>query len=63
MSCKDCEKRKVGCHSTCEDYMKEKRQREELKRKIYKERDKERDILYQEVNRNERLKKGVKHGR
>ena len=63
MSCKDCEKRKVGCHSTCEDYLKEKRQREELKRKIYKARDKERDILYQEVNRNERLKKGVKHGR
>lgn len=37
-SCKDCDKREVGCHSTCDKYIKAKEEFEESKRKfaIYK---------------------------
>lgn len=36
--CKDCEKRYVGCHSTCEDYIAEKKADAERKAKMETER-------------------------
>lgn len=27
MTCKDCEKRRIGCHDECEDYQKERAER------------------------------------
>ena len=33
MTCRNCTKRKAGCHSTCEDYLKEKAERERIKEK------------------------------
>ena len=32
--CKDCERRTVGCHSTCEDYLEDKARWQETQRKI-----------------------------
>ena len=63
MSCKNCRKRHAGCHATCEEYLEEKKKRDDLKEIIRKERAKEENIIYQEVKRTDRLKKGVKHGR
>jgi hypothetical protein len=40
-SCKDCTERVVGCHSTCEKYLKEKAEYAEENKKIYKEHYKE----------------------
>lgn len=34
--CRECRKRQVGCHSTCEDYLEFVRQNEEEKEKIRK---------------------------
>ena len=34
-SCKDCDKRSVGCHATCEDYIRQKVDHEDLKEQIY----------------------------
>ena len=34
MGCKDCDKRKPGCHSKCESYLKEKAERDKLKEKM-----------------------------
>ena len=31
--CKDCQRRKVGCHSSCEEYIKEKAAAEENRKK------------------------------
>lgn len=33
MTCKDCQKRKVGCHSTCKEYLREKEARKKVKEK------------------------------
>lgn len=40
LTCKGCEERKVGCHSTCEKYLKAKA-RHELAKKLRQNRDKE----------------------
>ena len=36
--CKDCEKRHLGCHSDCPDYLADKARHDELKAKIDRER-------------------------
>lgn len=37
MPCKDCEKRTLGCHSTCEDYIRFSKERREMLDKIREE--------------------------
>ena len=39
--CLDCTKRHVGCHSTCEDYLKFRKELDELNKQKRKERDME----------------------
>lgn len=56
--CKDCEKRKVGCHSTCEDYGKFVAYNEERKRAIRLDR----EIEVQQCDRYRRYEK-YKRGR
>lgn len=51
MTCKGCTKRKVGCHSTCEEYIEECRQRNIIKEKVAKEKQREREITTVEVER------------
>lgn len=36
-ACKDCTRRKVGCHSTCPDYFAEKVKREAAKKRVDRE--------------------------
>lgn len=36
-ACKDCEKRYIGCHATCEDYLSFKKEREEILAKMHEE--------------------------
>ena len=37
MPCKDCEKRTLGCHSTCEEYIRISKERREMLDKIHEE--------------------------
>lgn len=39
--CKDCEKRKVGCHSTCEEYKAFRSKRDAENAEIFKKKQKE----------------------
>lgn len=57
MSCFNCEKRKIGCHADCEDYQEEKRKRDELRERIWKEKDTDNVIAGRLINRAEKLKK------
>lgn len=41
MSCYGCIKRQIGCHATCEDYLKERAERDVLNEKIRAEKAKE----------------------
>lgn len=34
-SCLGCTKREVGCHSTCEDYIRYREERTEIRKKVY----------------------------
>lgn len=63
MSCKNCKKRQIGCHASCEDYQNEKQEREALKDKIKKEKEKQRELDYVEIERRRKLKKGVRNER
>lgn len=60
MSCIGCTKRHVGCHSTCEEYIAESKQRLELKKKINKERKKDTEanavMIERKLKRKERRK-------
>ena len=42
--CKDCSERYVGCHTTCESYLKEKEKLEERNVRIRKAKKEERDL-------------------
>ena len=37
-TCRECTKRHVGCHSTCQDYIKFRQELDEVNKKIRKER-------------------------
>ena len=54
MACKDCKKRHINCHSACEEYISECKRRKEIKEKLSKERQRERDIKSVEVERSKR---------
>lgn len=51
MSCYGCEKRHVGCHVDCEDYIQETKQIKEKKEKIKTEKIKEGEIIAVEKTR------------
>ena len=36
-ACKDCEKRHVGCHATCDEYKQFKKEREEILNRMHEE--------------------------
>lgn len=57
MSCKDCQKRHIGCHSECEDYIQECKERAEKNEKIKAERLKYCTALGQEFKRIAKAKK------
>ena len=42
--CKGCEKRYVGCHASCEEYLEARRKGDELKEKMLREKHKRNDI-------------------
>ena len=60
MSCKNCTRRQVGCHATCEEYKKEKKERDAVKEKIRKERSKESLAISREFERIEKAKRRSK---
>lgn len=49
MSCKDCEKRTLGCHSTCEEYIRRSKKRREM---LDKFREEQRILRDNEIVRN-----------
>ena len=53
MSCKDCEKRTLGCHSTCEEYIQFSKERREMLDKMREEN----RILWNEASDRNRLKR------
>ena len=53
MSCKDCEKRTLGCHSTCEEYIQFSKERREMLDKMREEN----RILWNEVSDRNRAKR------
>lgn len=60
--CKDCKIRHIGCHSTCEDYIEEKRISEKINRSknkdaVFKLYAKERDIKFKRMERHGKIKK------
>lgn len=57
MSCKGCEKRYIGCHSECEDYIQETKELKERNEKIKAERLKYCTALGQEYKRIARARK------
>lgn len=59
-TCKDCQDRHVGCHSTCERYINAKRTYEEEKIRINKIKGKE--YVYID-HRNHMIGKAIKHKR
>lgn len=58
MSCKDCKKRHVGCHAHCEDYKAECEKRNQMKEKIHKAMNRDREATWVEIRRIENSKKG-----
>lgn len=62
MTCKNCEKRHIGCHSDCEDYAEQRRVIDEMKKKISDQKIKERALDELEYKRIKyaKKKKGVK---
>ncbi len=62
MTCKNCDKRHIGCHSKCEDYAEQRRVIEERNEKVKAEKIKERvlnDLEYARITYAKK-KKGVK---
>lgn len=49
--CKDCPKREIGCHATCKEYLKEKVQYEEDKKKVKADMDRIPDLKNDWSNR------------
>lgn len=45
MSCYGCEKRHIGCHATCEDYLKYRAERDALNEQIKAEKIKDRNAI------------------
>ena len=41
MSCYRCEKRQIGCHASCEDYLKERAERDALNQEIRAKKERE----------------------
>ena len=61
-ACKDCERRCVGCHSDCEDYLRDKQEWEDAKEK-YRE-SKRKDYLINDYKTVSRMKaKKVERGK
>ena len=62
MSCKGCERRHVGCHGTCEDYLQEQEERKRRNDQLFKAKNLDRALTSREFIRMERAKKkkGVK---
>ena len=62
MACKDCEKRHIGCHANCEEYIEEKKQRKERNEKIWEKKDLDRALNTRAFERIEyaKKKKGAK---
>lgn len=56
MSCKDCEKRTLGCHSTCEEYIQFRKERDEM---LNKKREESR-ILWNEAFDRNRAKRMIR---
>ena len=59
MSCKDCEKRTLGCHSTCEEYIQFSKERREMLDKMREEN----RILWNEVSDRNRSKQRMRRDR
>lgn len=57
--CKDCLKRHSGCHSTCEDYKREKAELDASRSAIQAQRDA--DALYASYNMNSKYKRRAKY--
>lgn len=65
--CKDCENHHAKCHAKCEEYAEWSRQRKDIKEKVNKARQSEREIdsyIYEGLNKGiTRLRKEGKYGR
>ena len=46
LGCKACTKRQLGCHSTCEDYIREKEEHDKTKSEIDRKRCADREMFY-----------------
>lgn len=57
--CIDCQKRQVGCHAECEEYLAEKKRHDEEKEVESKARLMEYTNTSYDVDRNRRIKKGI----
>lgn len=55
--CKGCEKRHIRCHSTCEDYNRERKEHEKIKSEYDKTKQAENDICSYQV---EQIRKNIK---
>lgn len=55
--CKDCKKRYLGCHDSCEEYQDAKKENEEYKKIVKNKRDAELEVVCYEVDRSRRIKK------
>lgn len=55
--CKDCHNRKVGCHSTCEEYKKFLQENEEWKKMIGSEKEREMAVTGAVVDGRNRVRK------
>ena len=60
--CKDCPDRKVGCHSTCEAFLKAKANADKIGESIYQKRSKESEISNYVVDRAIRIRKDSQFG-
>lgn len=56
-ACKDCNKRAVGCHSTCEDYKKERAELDKRNEKISKGRFVQNELADREIMAYQRNRK------
>lgn len=59
--CKDCDNREIGCHSTCEKYIKEKKVRDDEKIEIHKNMRKDRFVTHTLIENKRRIKKMSRH--
>lgn len=56
--CRDCQKRHAGCHSTCEDYKREKAELEELRSAMQAQKDS--DTIYASYHIDNKAKRRAK---